>query len=657
MSKPHASLKKTILLALLLFSCLFIGFPVHPETEGESERAAMGEPVEDIQKVRVSAIDLIKGENIIRRAGGRRALEFYEALSGLPVDDERKGYVYFRIAKITYAFGDYQRSFEVIEKAIPLLKARYNLYSAMFLRMKIFAEMGWYREAKQVAGFLGDSGFVDFDEREMYLFMANADARLENPVEASVSFEKAFVLSDYERREEIYAQASNTISSLFAATANPFVFKTALESTNTLHFRTLISYLAARRCMEEKLYGFTRYFLDKFADISDFTGEKEQGDEIEMALARESYGKPVIAVYLPFTGPYSDFSFTVLAGLEMVLMKTTSRSGFPENSFFIEVHDTYGNASMLARHLEEGRVGRKVLAVVGPLSSREGYFFEEGDGFPPIFYLGQKYLDRGRGFINFGLKPSQEAMKLVNFAFSSGVFRAAILYPENGYGRAYRAEVIRAAEMQGVDIVVDRSYPPETEDFVWLIKDIVRESNFEEYARVEERDVSMPAPFDGVFILDVPGRGVFLHAQMVYYNIKVPYFSFSSWVNVNFLKEEMGDLKGLYCVTDFNPFSPTRDVADFVRDFEEHYGEVPDRFAGYGYDLGVMFDSYIRRVSILGLDFTALRERLTRELYGTRKFVGVTGKIEFSDTGRSIRSLTVLRADRGKVAEMAVPVY
>lgn len=657
MSKPHASLKKTIFLALLLFSYLFIGFPVNSENEGESGKPAMGEPVGDIQKVRISATDLIKAENIIRRAGGRKALEFYEALTELPVDDERKGYVYFRIAKITYAFGDYQRSFEVIEKAIPLLKARYNLYSAMFLRMKIFSEMGWYREAKQVAGFLGDSGFVDFDEREMYLFMANADARLENPVEASVSFEKAFVLSDYERREEIYAQASSMISVLFDLITNPFVFKTALESTNTLHFRTLVSYLAARRCMEEKLYGFARYFLDKFADISDFTGEKEHGDEIEMALFRESYGKPVVAVYLPFTGPHSEFSFAVLAGLEMVLLQNTSRSGFLENSFFIEVHDTYGNASMLARHLEEGRVGSKVLAVVGPLSSREGYFLEEGEDFPPIFYLGQKYLDRGRGFINFGLKPYQEAMKLVNFAFSSGVFRAAILYPENGYGRAYRAEVIRAAGMQGVEIVVDRSYPPATEDFVWLIKNIVRESNFEEYARVEERDVSMPVPFDGVFILDVPGRGVFLHTQMVYYNIKVPYYSFSSWVNASFLKEERGDVRGLYCVTDFNPFSPTRDVENFVLEFEEHYGAVPDRFAGYGYDLGVMLDSYIRRVSILGLDFTPLRERLKRELYGTKRYVGVTGKVEFSDSGRPIRSLTVLRADRGKVTEIAVPVY
>jgi ABC-type branched-subunit amino acid transport system substrate-binding protein len=538
-------------------------YPVYSEKEGEFGKPAEGEPEHEIQKVRISAIDLIKGENLIRRVGARKALRFFESLAKFPVDDERKGFVYFRIAKIRYAIGDYQRSYESVEKAIPILKARYNLYSAMFLRMKIFAEMGWYREAKQVAGFLADSGFVGFDEREMYLFMADADVRIENPVEASVEFEKAFVLGDYESRVEIYRHATDQITALFDGISNPFIFRNALESTNTLHFRTLISYLASRRCLEEKRYGFTRYFLKKFFDISDFTGDEERGVEIEERLAEERYGKPVIAVYLPFTGPYTDFSFMVLSGLEMVLLKNSSQGGFSENPFFIEVHDTYGDASMLARHLEEGRLSRDVLAIVGPLSGREGYFLENGEGFPPIFYLGQKYLDRGRGLINFGLKPSQEAMKLVNFAFSSGVFKAAVLYPENGYGRAYRTEVLKAAGMQGIDIVVDKSYPPETEDFVWLIKDIVREKNFEEYGRVEEKDVSMPVDFDGVFILDVPERGIFLHAQMVYYNVKVPYFAFSSWVNATFLKEVKGDLKDLYTITDYYPFSASQGIQEF----------------------------------------------------------------------------------------------
>jgi hypothetical protein len=71
----------------------------------------------------------------------------------------------------------------------------------------------------------------------------------------------------------------------------------------------------------------------------------------------------------------------------------------------------------------------------------------------------------------------------------------------------------------------------------------------------------------------------------------------------------------------------------------------------------LIFDSFIRRVSILGLNIPALRERLKRELYGIERYFGVTGKVEFSTASRAIRNLTVLRADRGKVMEMAVPVY
>lgn len=652
MSFPLTAVKKTVLAAPIFFLLLLLFTHAYPQKEGILKESGISE-----EPMRVSAVDLIRGEHIIRRQGARSALDYYETLAKLPVDDERKGYVHFRMAKLFYAFGDYQRAYEKVERAVQILKARYNLYSAMYLRMKIFVEMGWYREAKQVAGFLTDSGFVGFDEMEMYLFMANADIRLENPVEASVEFEKAFVLGDYERRIEIYRAASDDLTFLYSRISNPYVFRNALDSANTLHFRTLISYLASRRCLEEGMFGFARYFLEKYFDISDFTGDEERGNEIERMLSEEKDGKPVIAVYLPFSGPYSDLSFMVLAGLEMALLKTSPRGGVTGNSFFIEVRDSYADASMLSRHLRRGEMDDQVLAIVGPLSGDEAYFLDPRDDFPPIFYLGQKSLSRGKGLINFGLKPSQEANKLINFAFSTGVFRAAILYPENGYGRAYRQELLRAAAAQGVDIVVDKGYPPGEDDYLGLIKAIVREHIFTEYAKVEERDVTMPVPFDGVFVLDVPERGVSLHTQMVYYNVKVPYFVFSSWADPVFLREEKGDLKDLYCITDFNPFSSSEKVRGFVVDFENTFGYLPDRFSAYGFDLGELFDAYLRRVSILGLDYLSLRERLKMELYAHERYFGVTGKVEFTDASRAVRNLTILRADRGSVADIGVPVY
>lgn len=657
MSNPHAALKKPVLSALILFFSLLFAIQAYPQAEGDARMLQSDRIGQEAEPVRVSAVDLVRGENIIRRQGARSALRFYESLTKLPVDDERKGFVYYRMAKIYYAFGDYQRAYEAVEKSLPMLKARYNLYSAMHLRMKLFVEMGWYREAKQVAGFLTDSQFVGFDEMEMYAFMADADVRLENPVDASVEFEKAFVLGNYENRIQIYQSATEQLTSLFDRIANPFVFRRALESTNTLHFRSLISYLAAKRCLEERMFGFCRYFLTKYFDISDFTGDEERGLQIAARLNEEKGVKPIIALYLPFNGPYSDFSFMVLSGLEMVFLKDSYQRGLSEGSFFIDVYDTYGDASMLARHLEGGRVDRQVVALIGPLTGREGYFLSPRDNYPLIFYLGQKYLPRGTGLVNFGLKPAQEAMKLVNYAFSSGVFRAALLYPENGYGRAYREEVLKAAGMQGIDIVVDKPYAPEIKEFAGLIKSVVKEKNFDEYSRVEEKDVVMPVPFDGVFLLDVPERGFALHSQMVYYNIKVPYFVFASWADAAFLNEGKADLKDLYCITDFNPYSSSEKIKAFVEGFQGHFAQMPDRFAAYGYDLGEMFDSYFRRVSILGLDYSSLRDRFKREIYSQERYYGVSGKVEFTVASRAIRNLTILRADRGSVMEAAVPVY
>ncbi len=639
------------LIATISLSRVVVGLSFAQE-EGDEELVFYEEQPE---QVRISAKDLIKGEILLRQMRVRDALSFYEELLQYPVNDERKGYVYYRLAKVHYALGNYEKALEYVKRAITLLESRYHLYTAMYLRMKIYADMGWYREAKQIALYLLDAKYVDAPEKDLYLFMARADVALEDAVNAVHDYEKAFLLSDLEDRIVIYDEFEAKTGDIFTKVKNPLVFADCYEGLSSLRFRVYVLESAVRFCLREKFLGFAQIFLDELRPLAPLEEREDVLQAFEMQLDSFKREKPVVAVYLPFKGRFADYGKSFLMGLELSYRERARAGGVFDPIYFVEVRDTSSPEVSLDRDIYERRLGPEVVAVAGPLRSSEAYFVTPLPDSPPIFYLGQRLVEKGEGFINFGLKPFQEMLKLADLALSKGVFSCAIFYPENGYGRAYRDALVRALALLRIRVAGEYAYSTRTRNFIPMIKGIVGEDVFEEFAKAEERDVTMPVPFDGVFILDTPGRGVLLHSQMFHSNIKVPCFVPSSWTEWEVLSDIKGDVRDLYAVSDFYPFSPKKANRSFLATFKDTFGGVPDRYSAYGFDFGSLVSEFLKEKYLSEksgeVDFPRFEEWIKE-----REVVGVSAPGELDFNGVLVRNLYTFRVDLGRI-ELVFPEF
>ncbi len=627
------------LLIVFLATCVLLSL----STRGEAGPEKQG----------ISQRDLIVGEILMRREGARVALDYYTSLLEVPRKDERKGFVYYRVAKIYYAFGQYQKAYENIQKSVSLLNEKYLFYSALFLRMKIYSGLEWFREARQIARFLLEEEFVGASPEDLYLFMGNADVSLHDPLEAVVDFEKAYLYGSFERREEIFSDAAEKIASLFEDVANPFVFIDALSSTDTIRFQKYLSFLGARRCAEEKMYGFAGYFLERYTRISKFGGEGRSAEPSLPSLTWEGEGNRLVSVYLPLDGPYRRFSFEVLAGLELFLR--TKRKDAEEVPLSLHVHNTFANTPLLASDLRGDEVDRNALAIVGPLTGEEARLIRPREGTPPLFYLGQKQFGVREGITSFGISPDNEVIKLLSFAFASGIRKISLFYPENGYGRAYEKAVRREAGLFAISVVSKVGYAPDTKDFTPLIRDMSGKENFARFKESKERDVKMPVDFEGIFILDVPERGFLLQSQLIYYNVKVPTFVPSSWSERSFIEERRRDLRMVYTVSDFNPFPTSRSGRQFVNRYHSFYGRWPDRFAGYGYDLGDLIERLREKLPLLDTEGEEPGLLMSRALNREEKGRGVTGEFEFF-RGNVYRKLSIIRINDGRITNVTEPI-
>ncbi|RMG57505.1 MAG: hypothetical protein D6713_09510 [Deltaproteobacteria bacterium] len=604
---------------------------------------------------RVTARDLIEIEELLRRARIGDALERMGEAVTRPVSDERKGYVYFRRARVEYALGRYQDALEDVKRAITLLEGKYLLLSAMRLRMKIYADIGWYREARQIARYLLDEGFVDVSDREIYLFIARADAALEDAPAAVRDYEKAFLLAPLEERERIFDEMSVKVGGVFARAKGPTLFNRCLEGINSLRFRVFVLESAIRFCLRGKFLGFAQLFLSRYAPLAPLEERDDVLDVFRYQMEEMKRDKPKVALYLPFDGKFAEYGMNFLMGVELAARKQALAGGVFDPPWFILVRDTSSSAVLLDRDISTGSLGRDVVAVGGPLLSREAYYLLLTPDAPPVFYLGQRFIQKEGPFVNFALKPFHEMLALATSAYGRGVFAPAIFYPENGYGRAYRDALVRALLEMGIRIAGEFSYSPETKDFIPLLRNIVGWEVFKEFSEAEEKGVTTPVPFDGAFILDTPGRGLLLHSQMIHSNIKVPAFVPVSWSEKEVLDDLKGDVKDLYTVTDFPFVSDDREVKGFIENFTEVFGLYPTRYAAYGYDFGTFITSYLREKYLMEKSYGLSTPPLV-DWMGERRLDGVTAPGEMDGRGVFVRNLYTLRVDSGRI-EIVFPVY
>lgn len=98
---------------------------------------------------------------------------------------------------------------------------------------------------------------------------------------------------------------------------------------------------------------------------------------------------------------------------------------------------------------------------------------------------------------------------------------------------------------------------------------------------------------------------------------------------------------GAYFSNHYSPEDPSPATARFVSAYRQRYHEAPDSVAALSYDAGRLIADAIRRAG------EASGPRIREALAATRNFPGVTGDLSFDLDRNPIKSITILKIERG----------
>ena len=201
--------------------------------------------------------------------------------------------------------------------------------------------------------------------------------------------------------------------------------------------------------------------------------------------------------------------------------------------------------------------------------------------------------------------------------------RVAIFYPNVAYGVGIQRAFIRNMENQNIEIVYNEGFQNEQTDFRTQLLRI---------RQVEPDVLFLPAYFkEAVIILRQLNE-----LNCNFYIAGVSSFYEQDVVNASgALRDKTFFTYPLYSADSENPVTQ-----NFIEDFKQKYGEVPNAFSAYGYD---SFNVIRQAISILdnsNKDITS--ENLKKVLESMQIIEGVTGDYVFDDSGDAIKDLRII---------------
>jgi ABC-type branched-subunit amino acid transport system substrate-binding protein len=416
-------------------------------------------------------------------------------------------------------------------------------------------------------------------------------------------------------------------------------------------------------------------FISKYPDNENRILVESLIDEIKKNAV---FQRHTIGVLLPLSGPYERFGDRALKGIELALDKFSSQGDNPPIN--ISVKDTGADPDQTMIALEE-LYQEQVAAILGPIVTSQVAAGEAQRMGIPIIALTQKDNIPEIGdkvFRNF-ITPKMQVQAIASFTVESlGLYRFAILYPEENYGLTFMNLFWDELIAMGGQVVGVESYKPKQTDFTDPIKklvglyyevpedlkpvdeimentDQIAESEItDEKAPEEENEIEdeeeEPEPivdFDAIFIPDSPGMAGLIVPQLAYFDIKDVYMLGTNlWHSDSLIRIADQYVQGAVMPDGFFADSTSSRVQQFVAAFEETYEEKPDFIEAVVYDSAMILFHAVSRPHI------QYRNEIRDELLNLDYYPGITGTTRFDENGEVQKKLHLLRIKGKRFVEL-----
>jgi ABC-type branched-subunit amino acid transport system substrate-binding protein/predicted negative regulator of RcsB-dependent stress response len=593
---------------------------------------------------------LWRAETEFRYGHADKALSQFLALGEDFSDDERKGFVWMRVAELLLARRELKQALDAVEKAVLLTRARYLALSSMDLKFRIYRQLGWRAEARQVAAYLLTQGYIHTEPPDLLVEMARADGR-----DGRISL----ALSEY--RQAIAASEADPVSALrfrrerdalIDGLTSIGVLRRAAESAEDSAVRNLLYLRLGQVAVRKGFSGMGAYALEKASRGGGVWGEEASRQLYRLERILEY--RPKIVGLVPLSGRYAGLGFAVLSGAEVALRQSRGM----ETELMTPVlrwTDTEGEPERARAYFAAASSDPSVIGFIGPLTGEEGYsvsiVFDQYS--PPVLYLGQKKIP-GKPFLySFGLTPQQEAFAVLSHLARSGRDDLILFYPDNGYGRGFRDAVAYVAEDAGVRVRIKVSYNTETSDFTDAIRQAVGRAAFARASRKKDKGKALKLPQEAIIIADRWERVFLLASQLRFYNVYLPLAGFSGWNDVQLLQKAGEAVNHSVFSMDYAGAVPGFLGEKFRQECRETLELIPTRFEALGYDAALLLEGTYRLEA--ERDTRPEGEQTRERISLLRTFRGVTGMFQFGPAGEMRRKVSLMQVELGNFVPVQEP--
>ncbi|MFC1883591.1 penicillin-binding protein activator [Thermodesulfobacteriota bacterium] len=606
-------------------------------------------PVEKVQTEQ-----FYRAEEYRKSGDADLALEYYEAYikgspagENVPVALHRTGDIYFEKGEYNKALDAFKRIISQYTDYAELPSVEYKKVHAIYLlgdfRLAINEGLNWletypwHKLEPQVAVLIGDS------------------------YKESGSLPRAF---DWWLRAERIYQPDSIHQNVLSVK-----IESVIEESNADDLERIVDYAVESRYAPVVLFRLASlYFenneIEKAGKVAESLIDSSPDPEwvkkgyklLETIRKGTSIKKGSVGCLLPLSGPFAIYGEEVLNGIQlgMGLFRGGGNDKYPE----LIIRDTKGDPDEAVKGLKELVEEEKVMAVIGPLSSRAALpVAKEAQKLKvPLIALTQKKDITSEGdmiFRNF-MTPAKEVEKVVSLAIGElGLRRFAILYPDNSYGK-YLMSLFwdRLSEMGGIVTAVE-SYAENETDFADQIKKMTGlyypriESEEEKKKREASKDSDEPAPvidFDAIFIPDGYQNIAMIAAHLVYHDVKGARLIGTSLWQSSKLIEMGGDyLQGAIFTSGYSEVSNRPGAQEFAKVYREAFESAPGVLAATGYDTIRFLKDVIMTSDIKS------RTDLQKAIVSHIGFEGITGTIYFDADGEVQKDPQVLTVSRNQI--------
>ena len=391
-------------------------------------------------------------------------------------------------------------------------------------------------------------------------------------------------------------------------------------------------------------------------------------------LLDQIYGQPwqrrAIGVILPMTGRYAPFAKLVRQGIELAAEQHHAQD------LFVFV-DSYADKERGAQAMRDLIEGHRVMAIIGPLTGSVAWSVADiaDHAQVPLLTLSHRgdLPSRGRYIFRNCLTVEQQVQALAEYAIEVlGLNTYAILSPDSDDGTDFAAKFSAAIESRGGDIEHWQQFADQDTDFrrqLLLLKgedpDAPPEEEQEKLNNEVERELDefgeeIPAlpveelpdwlpnvDFEALFVPAYADVIAMLAPQLAFYDIKnVQLLGINGWNAPQLFQQAGRYTKGAIFSDGFYLGSDDPVVVDFIRRYQQHYGDKPSILEAQAYDCAnIMFQ-------VMTQPEVNSSEAVTDALNMLDGFHGVTGVYGFDANGEALRKVVLLQMGRRNLHQL-----